>query len=486
MFNFGTGTATAEQMVRVGAENILTDEEFIVAEIKRFLASKRRRDMIDGDRYYRGDHDILWAKRTMIGAGGELEEVKNLPNNRIVDNQYKRMVNQKTNYLLGQPVSVQTEDKKYAELLSGVFDKRFQRQIKNVGRDSFNCGLGWLFLYYDEQGQLSFRKLNPFELIPGWSNEEHTLLDYAIRIFEAIVFEGKEEKTVHKIEVYHLGGIHRFVYDTGRLIPDEVSYEPYFIIGEDGYNWERIPLIAFKRDSTEIPLINCVKSLQDGLNRILSTFENHMEEDARNTILVLVNYSGTDLGEFRRNLAEVGVVKVESHSEGKGDVKTLTVEVNAENYKAILEIFKRAIIENAMGFDAKDLRMTGNPNQMNIQSMYSDIDLDANEMETEFQAAFEDLLWFINIHLTNTGQGDFDSTPVDVIFNRDMLMSESEIITNVRNLVGLLPTKFLIGQIPWVDDPEAVYQELLKERGEAQDPYEGTLNEHGGTANEDA
>ena len=70
----------------------------------------------------------------------------------------------------------------------------------------------------------------------------------------------------------------------------------------------------------------------------------------------------------------------------------MQVEVNADNYKVIIEIFKKAIIENAMGYDAKDDRLAGNPNQMNIQSMYSDIDLDANGMETEYQAAFEELL----------------------------------------------------------------------------------------------
>ena len=45
---------------------------------------------------------------------------------------------------------------------------------------------------------------------------------------------------------------------------------------------------------------------------------------------------------------------------------------------------------------------------MNIQSVYSDIDLDANNMEIEYQASFEELLWFINAHLSNTGRGDFD------------------------------------------------------------------------------
>ena len=98
---------------------------------------------------------------------------------------------------------------------------------------------------------------------------------------------------------------------------------------------------------------------------------------ARNTILVLKNYEGTNLGEFRRNLATYGAVKVRYDGETKGGVETLEVAVNAENYKSILELFKEALIENAMGYDAKDDRLSGNPNQMNIQSMYSDIDLDA-------------------------------------------------------------------------------------------------------------
>ena len=64
--------------------------------------------------------------------------------------------------------------------------------------------------------------------------------------------------------------------------------------------------------------------------------------------------------------------------------------MNSENYKVVLWLLKDAIIENARGYDAKDERMGGNPNQMNIQSMYSDIGLDANGIELEFQASMEE------------------------------------------------------------------------------------------------
>ena len=42
-------------------------------------------------------------------------EVENLPNNRIIDNQYGKLVNQKANYLLGQPFVLEGENKQYIE-----------------------------------------------------------------------------------------------------------------------------------------------------------------------------------------------------------------------------------------------------------------------------------------------------------------------------------------------------------------------------------
>ena len=133
----------------------------------------------------------------------------------------------------------------------------------------------------------------------------------------------------------------------------------------------------------------------------------------------------------------------------------------------ILAYLKKALIENAMGYDAKDDRMAGNPNQMNIQSMYSDIDLDANGTEVEYKASMEQVIWFVNSHLANTGQGDFTGENVDIIFNRDVLINESEAIANLRQSVGLLSTETIIAQHPFVTDPQAELERLKKEQLEA-------------------
>lgn len=455
----------------------MTDKQFIEREITRFKSSKRRREMLTGERYFQGLHDILSRKRTAIGDDGKLTEVKNLPNNRIVDNQYRKMVTQKANYLCGQPLTFQTENTAFADALKDVLGKKFNRLMKNVSKDALNEGIVWLFPTFDDDGCLMFKKFKGHEMIPGWRDADHTILDYCIRLYSMISYERDEERIVEKVEVFDETGISYFQLDGGELTPEEPFHEAYFTVdGVHPFNWTRIPLIPFKRDSEEMPLIRNVKSLQDGLNSILSNFENNMEEDARNTILILVNYDGENLGEFRRNLAQYGAVKVRTVDGAAGDLRTLEIEVNGENYKTILEIFKKAIIENAMGYDAKDDRITGEPNQMNIQSMYNDIDLDANDMETEFQAALDELLWFVRCHLANVGAGDFENDDLEIIFNRDLPMVESEVIANIKMSVGLLSDETLIAQHPWVDDPKAELKRVREQKQrELEEVYAGAF-----------
>lgn len=458
-----------------GLKSNMNNKEFIEQSIMRWKGSPERMMQIKGQLYYQNEHDILARNRTMIGENGKLQVVENLPNNRLIDNQYMKMVNQKANYLLGQPFVIDTENKVYAELLKQVFSKKFMKILKNAGKSALNHGIAWLYPYYTKEGSFTFRLFPGYEILPIWADSEHTVLDGAIRLYLVSGYDGIKPVIIEKVEVFDLEGIHCYILDGNALIPDLTVQEQdcaYVMADGKPLNWAKIPLIPIKYNEQEIPLIKRVKSLQDGINIMLSDFENNMQEDARNTILVLKNYDGTNLGEFRKNLAAYGAVKVRYDGETKGGVETLEITVNADNYKAIVEIFKKSLIENAMGYDAKDDRLSGNPNQMNIQSMYSDIDLDANDMETELQAAFEEILWFVNVHLANIDQGDFSAEKVNIIFNRDILINESESIANCQASVGILSDETIISQHPWVDDPQREIERLKKQNEEEQKRFE--------------
>lgn len=475
------GTNLINKLISLGSRTGMTEQQFLEREIGNFKTASKRRDMFIGEQYYNGNHDIMRRRRTIIGEDGKLQEVENLPNNKVIDNQYAKIVDQKVNYLLAKPPTFETENKMYGELLNEVFNNRFLRTLRNIGEDSLNEGLAWLHPYYNEQGEFCFKRFPAYEILPFWKDADHTILDLAVRLYLVEGYEGSNKVTIEKVEVYSTNGVERYIIKNNNLIPDVDNPSSSYIItmdekgNEKAYNWSKIPLIPFKYNNKEIPLICRVKSLQDGINTILSDFQNNMQEDARNTILVLHNYDGTNLGEFRRNLAQYGVVKVKTVDGAGGDLKTLTVEVNSENYKSILELFKKALIENGRGFDAKDDRMSGNPNQMNIQSMYSDIDLDANGMETEYQASFEELLWFINVHLANTGQGNFEKEKVKIIFNRDVLINESESIANCKNSVGILSDETIVSQHPWTSDVQTELKRLEEQKQADIEQYEGTF-----------
>lgn len=433
----------------------------IEKELRRWLNSPERMSQLIGCHYYRGRHDILHKRRTAIGQGGKTMVVDNLPNARIIDNQYAKMVNQKVNYMLGKPLTFKGEDKEYIKQLTEILDKNFMRLMKNTLKNTLNCGIAWIYPFYNED-KLSFKMFPGYEVLPFWSDSEHTQLDCALRMYFILAYEGRNTVVKKKVELYKPQGVYLYEFKGGRLVSDKDNFRPYV---EGARQWDKIPLIPFKNGSDEIPLINRVKSLQDGLNLLLSNFTDSMQENVRNTILVIKNYDGEDLGQFRRNLATYGAVKVKTVDGSQGGVETLSIEVNSENYKTILELFKKAIIENAMGYDAKDDRLSGNPNQMNIQSMYSDIDLDANEIETEYQAALEELLGFVNVYLGRSGD-------VDIIFNRDMLMNEGEIIDNCIKSLGLLSEETVISQHPWSSN---VQEELKRKKKEEADGYDRTL-----------
>ncbi|MUP47741.1 hypothetical protein C3L57_00620 [Veillonellaceae bacterium M2-8] len=134
-------------------------------------------------------------------------------------------------------------------------------------------------------------------------------------------------------------------------------------------------------------------------------------------------------------------------------MRTLSIEVNADNYDLIIKLLKKAIIENGHGFDAKDDRMANNPNQMNIRSIYSDIDLDANNMEMEFQASLEQLMWFVKTFLNINGT-DSAKNKVEFIFNRDTPVNESEVIQNCKNYIGIISKETIISNHPWTKDTQ--------------------------------
>lgn len=417
--------------------------KYIDAKIAEFQLKKE--EMQESIRYYNYEQDILLKKRWTIGREGKMQSIENLPNARIIDNQYKKAVDQKVNYLFSQLPSIKCDDEKYQELVQDLYDNRFLRTLNKVALESYLCGISWLYISNDN-GELSMIKMDSTEIIPIWQDRNHESLDAIIRVYQTEEYKDGNIKMIDKVALYTKDDVRIYLRDKDYT---EIKEEGY--LEKDGlrYSFGEIPFVYFKSNSSEMPLLKRVKSLQDAINAILSNYYDNMLEDPRNTIMILKNYDGQDLGEFRQKLAQYGAVKVSTGVDGAdGDVNTLEVNVNSENYRLILDLLKEKLIENAMAFDMKSDKTSNAPNELNIKSMYSDMELDANQTSLEFTASLEHLERFLK-QIKNIKNDKLISTTE---FKRNLMVNDEATINMIIQSEGLLSKKTLLSHHPFVDN----------------------------------
>lgn len=470
--------STTQDIIRNLDENApMTLQEIITQEINDFKGSERRKLMITGQEYYEMDTEILKNRRTGVGEGGRIIDVDNLANNKLVHGFIRKLVDQKVGYLLSKPFGIQTDgNDPYKKALEGYLGKSFKRLLRNVGKNAINKGIGWIQVYYNDKGELSFKLIPSEEIVPLWKDAAHTELDAVIRFYDVEIYEAKKKITITKVEFWSLEGVKRYKIDsriTGKLIPDEdvgAETSHFAVVGSDDVeeplNWEQIPFIPFKYNAEEMPLVKVLKTLVDNYDKTMSDNANNLE-DLPNSTYVLKNYDGANLGEFRKNLSLYRAIKVS----GDGDVNTLSLTIDTEAFKTHVGMLRKNIYEFGRGLDTQSEDFTQDKSGTAIRFSYGDLDLDANDIESEFQAALEQLIWFIDQHLYNTTKVDFSGVNVDILFNRDILINETESITNAKDSVGIISNETIVANHPWTTDTQAELERIEKEQESVMDDY---------------
>lgn len=450
----------------------MTLSEIIRAETSAWLTSEERKLMLTGKRYYRVKNDVLDRRRRTIGDDGRLVEAHNLADNRIPHGFVRKLVDQKTGYLLSRPFVAKTEDKTYQALLDDYFSKAFRRMLKNIGKDAINCGKAWLQVYYNEAGELSFMRLPPEECLPIWRDAAHTELAAFIRMYDVETYIAKTKRVVRRIQWWDDSGMKLFEDDGQLKLIEEAAHFSY-IDGEvvKPMNWDRLPFICFKYNDEEQPLIDLIKQQVDDYDRRKSDNSNNLE-DLPNSIYVVKNYNGTSGGEFRKNISTYRVAFVD----GEGGVETISLTIDTAAYQNHMEELRKNIYEFGRGVDTQRQEV-GNASGIALKFLYADLDMDMSDMEAEFQAALEQLLWFVDTHIANSGGTDYVDTDVEFIFNRDILINETEAVTNAKNSVGVISTRTIVANHPWVSDTDEELKQMDEEKAEAEEygglPAEG-------------
>ena len=434
-----------ERISRLIAENAaMSGEERNARAVSEWLRSPVRKGMLDGQRYYENRDDILGRKRWVIGDDGRLRVDGTLVNSRIAHGMVRKLTDQKCQYLFGRPFTIGAENDGFRGALEEFFDREMRNRVKNLCKEAVNKGIAWLQVY-PEGERLGCRKIPSEQVIPLWRDEEHTRLDGVLRVFRQERFKGLKKETVLCVEEWSGDGVQFWLYKDGELRTDpERREKAHFRMDGKPYNFAEVPFIPFKYNEEELPLLQFIKPLIDDYDLLKSDDANTLL-DSPNAIMVLQNYDGEDLGEFRRNLAQYKAVKVTDN--GGLDIKSAPVVTDAVN--AHLERTRKDLYEAGRGVDTQRQTL-GNLSGVALKFLYADLDLDCSGIETEFAAGFEKIFWFLKVWLGMTGQGDYFDEKAWILLNRDILINESEAIESCAASAGMLSRRTILENHPWV------------------------------------
>lgn len=459
-----------------------------------FNNSDERKLMLEGIKYYNNDSKIDDKKR-YDHCGTDATVNDKLSNAKMHKNIMRKLTRQKVNTLLGKPYSIKTDDDNYKKLLEDVYFTKFMyRKIYNTCKEAIKEGIHWLNAYYDENGELQFRRVPGNQVKVFWADREHTKIAQLIHYYEIAIYEGDKSKTVTYADYYSSSGVIHYVKEDKGFVRDKERpveegnftlmvpqteeiknddgevIETTYKLDENGnivfepqqMVWDRVPWIPLKYNQEETSLLKYIKSQQDSYETLLSAMVD-IVIDIPNAIKYFKGYAGADLAELTANIAKYRAVLVDPD----GDVGSLDTTFDGTTFGELLDRIRKDAYEDGGGVDMQSDK-TGDKSGVGLKFLYSDLDLDLNELKQEMDVFFEWLLWFIDYDIRAKGGQDYSNVEVTFEYNKTNIVNESELISMINSSRDMIPDEILLPKHPFVDDVTEVEDAIERQR-EAED-----------------
>lgn len=473
----------------------MDNEKLTQLLLEQYRNSPVIRDMKEADRYYRVENVAIQEKNRSYIDPKSKQEIKNpsLSNEKIASAFLRQSVNQKVAYGFGKPfvLSVdlinddetkETKEKKekYSKLWDYFVTPYFRKQIKSVAKEAINNGIGWGFIYIDQETQeLKLINVKSETIYPKWTDGNHDKLNNIVRDYIDLVYTEDGIKKVNKVELWDDKQVVKYIADGLSLEPDaNENGENVFTHLAENKSWDKIPFIFLKSSDDEMPLLKLIKSEIDAYDRLASKSIDTLIDDIDAVIAVKgMSAEVKDLVEARDLLSTVKMVAVEEN----GDVSYLQANISIDNIQKKLENLKKDIKEFSCTVNTQDIQFGSNPSGVALKASYQDLDTYMNDLETEFELFMQQFKYFFDKYLEFKGEftaEELKNFDITVTLDRDMMMNETELIENTAKLSGLVSQETLDSYNPAVESHEIEQERRENEENDTDNQYNfGTIPE---------
>lgn len=442
------------------------DPVFLTKLIRRFQSEQVPRFKRCED-YYRVQTQVL--QRTMTDGK---------PNNKLAHGFCRYITNMATSYFAGKPIRYLFKDhesgdltaEEYKDAILDVFRDNYIDSINfEVSKEASKKGIGFYLLFSNEFSDLRIKKLDAETLIPVYSPSLDEFLETAVRIWSEYDIDGK--LLTKYADVYDDTYIHHFKQEDGDIV-----YKLYRV--PEPHYMKDIPVIIVWNNEEQLGDYEPVITLNDAYDNAQSDTANDMDyftdaylcitgassmvEDALTGDL---DDDGDDEGRRAAvNLRKNRLLFLDEHGQAEWLTKNVNDAAN-ENYKNRLykDIFFLSQVPSLT-----DESFSGNLSGIAIKYKMTGLEELAIMKENRMRSAQTKMLRIITDFLNMKMNKKWDPDTVEQKYDRNFVENISDVITDVKNVEGIVSRKTQLNMMPNSIVPDTA-AELDRQKQEAMD-----------------
>lgn len=383
------------------------------------------------ERYYKGDQDILRKERT--------DETK--PCNKIVTNYCLNIVNNYQGYLTGQDIAY-TSEKDINPIQDILNYNDVQYVDAELLRNALVYGYAVEINYIDEDKHPRFKVLSTCECIPVYEDTLENNLLYLIRYYP---IDERNVLSGYKIEVYSNDNIRYYTSDS--------IFGTLTLQKEVKHYYNQIPIIIFPLNKEEKSIFDCVMTLQDAYNNLLSDEVDDFQAFC-DAYLVLKGCSAEE--EDFANMKKNRILLLDD----KAEASYLSKNINDTQIENMLKNINDSIhkIANSPDFSQESF---GTSSGIALRFRLLGFENTAGAIVKNMTKALQKRIELIcSILSLTSGDDSLVWRDVEITFTRNLPIDSSDAADMVYKLNGIVSKKTLLTQLPFISDPEKELEQI--------------------------
>ena len=377
------------------------------------------------------------------------------PNNMIVTNFVKSIVDTYEGYAVGVPVTYDSRIESFEELEDVLKFNDVVDEDAEYFRKGLIYGRAPEICYFDEDGRVRFRTLSPEGCFPIYDDTLNNELLYAVRFWADNV--AVELNPAYWVEVYDR--------KSRTLYRSSMGFSSFELVEQAPHQFEQVPITFFSLNEEEDGIADCIFSLQDAYNSLLSDSLNDWDSFC-DAYLMLV---GCDADQD--DLTAMKQQRCLALPEG-ASASFLVKDTQTTEIEHLLSTVEEKIREVAScpNFASETFgTSSGIAIRYRLMGMSNRIKAIENNFRKALQRRIELLAGASK--LVNGTEAVWRDVGID--FTDNIPQNLADLANEINAYRGLVSDRTLLTQVPFVQDVDEELEQIKAEKAESVEIYQG-------------